>query len=154
MVYHEDSLSLKSNTKNAIMNSLQLQIWYVNQKKNSFTILIPLNCSFDDLMLVILDQMKWDSDHLFAIYCSYAGTTKRTMVKNSFVFTTDPMDENERCSSNKLQSIDWSMINGIFVNYDFGDNHWFECKILKLKEEIINNIIIVDEIKETWDQYQ
>jgi hypothetical protein len=105
-------------------------------------------------MMEILDQMGWDDDHQYAIYCSYAGTTKNTRLRNSVVFTTSPMDENELTSRKKLSSVDWDGIKHIFVNYDFGDDHWFECKITNIIDDDTNKIVVVDPIKETFDQYR
>lgn len=135
------------------MQIIEFKIWYRGMKDNSFTVAMPLSKTFDHFMDVILDQMEWDHDHQYAIYCSYAGSTVRTKCKNAIVFTTYPIDDDEGFSSCKLNCLDWDKIKDVFVNFDFGDDHWFDCKIVKKFDAPTTKIKVISPLKIKWDQY-
>ena len=122
-------------------------------KENFFIATMSLNKTFDDLMELILDELEWDFDHLYTVYCSYTGSTFNTRRKNSIKFSVEPYDDQEYFTTCKLKEMDWEKIKNIYVNYDYGENHWFECKIMGFIFEKGVKVKILKSIERKLDQY-
>ena len=57
-------------------NRIQFKIFHMYDKENFFIATMSLNKTFDDLMKLILDELEWDFDHLYTVYCSYTVTLR------------------------------------------------------------------------------
>jgi hypothetical protein len=134
------------------MNLIKFKIYHLYDKTNYFVAVIPLKKTFDDLMSMILKEFDWDDDHPYSIYCSYAGTTQNTRLKNSVVFSCLDPWEDEESTSEYLDSITWERIKNVYVNFDYGDDHWFGCKIMGL-ESGKNKIVILKHLDKKLRQY-
>jgi Plasmid pRiA4b ORF-3-like protein len=134
------------------MKAIKIKIW--QEKDNALTLTVPINNTFDDLVYSVLKALKWDHDHQYAVYCSHSGSTQNTRRKNSIVYTTCPMAENEFESNEQLNQVKWEDVKNIYINYDFGDNHWFEGKILKTIEAGDQDITVDVPFKKRPKQYR
>ena len=102
-----------------------------------------------ELHLAIQKAFNFDNDHLYSFYIGGKRKTGKEICCAEI--------EGEGKTANEIMISDLGLFRGqkIFYLFDFGDEWWFDIKLLKIDKELAHPIypLIVDSKGESPEQY-